>query len=335
MEKTIQRKLIWDFFKGIFAIGVVFVHFPFPGILGKILASFGTTGVIFFFLISGYQSYSADGSKSDKLPVRFRRNLVILLVAVLIYFVFTIIQQLVHGTFDAWIANFCNPMTYFKMIILGDFSLVNADALWYMTALLFCYPIMYIIEKKRLNKYFYAALPFLLLLRIAMETYLNSFSLIDWLDWHYAGNFLVGGLPIMVLGNYLHSREERIKMLNGKAVLAATVISALMVFLFVNVKIGPVDISQPFKISTAVLVFICCMIYGDCKGVGVINTLGRKYSLYLYIYHYLIGTTLAEIFAALALPGFCKDYILPVLALAGAIVLSAVIVAVNDRRLKN
>ncbi|MGN1341096.1 MAG: acyltransferase family protein [Oscillospiraceae bacterium] len=307
MEKTIQRKLIWDFFKGIFAIGVVFVHFPFPWILGKILASFGTTGVIFFFLISGYQSYSADGSKADKLLVRFKRNLVILLVALLVYFSFTIIQQLVHGTFDVWIANFRDPMTYFKMIILGDFSLVNADALWYMTALLICYPIMYMIEKKRLNKYFYAVLPFLILLRIAVETYVNSFSFIDWLDWHYAGNFLVGGLPIMVLGNYLHCKEERIKKLNGKAVVTATVISALMVFLFVNVKIGSVDISQPFKISTAVLVFICCMIYSDCKGVGCINTLGRKYSMYIYIYHYLIGTTLAEIFAVLALPGFYKE----------------------------
>lgn len=331
MEKTLQRNQIWDFFKGIFAIGVVFVHFPFPGVVGKILASVGVVGVIFFFLISGYQSYSPDGSRADKLLGRFKRNLKLTGIALLCYIVFTVIQQLIHGMFGKWIKIFLNPITYVKMILLGDFSMFNADALWFMPALLYCYLIVYIMEKKRLNKYFYAALPLLLLLRIGMETYTNSFSLVSWLDWHFSGNFLVGGLPVMLLGNYLHSKADPIKKLNGKAVIAAACLSALLVFLFVNVKVFSVDISQPFKIAAALFVFMGCLIYSESAGIGFINTLGRKYTLYIYLYHYLVGTIISEVFIALALLAFCKDYILPVCTVLASFAVSAAIVGILGR----
>ncbi len=331
MEKTIQRNQLWDLFKGIFAIGVVLVHFPFPGAVGKILASIGVMGVIFFFLISGYQSYSTDGSSADRLLARVKRNFRLTVIAVLVYFVFTVIQQLIHGTFGEWITNFLNPITYIRMIVLGDFTLINADALWFMPALLYCYLILYIMEKKRWNKYFYAALPFLLLLRIGMETYTNSFSNISWLDWHFSGNFLVGGLPIMLLGNYLRSKEESFKKLDGKFVIAMASISALLMFLFVNVKVFSLDISQPFKIAAALFIFICCLKFCNCGGVGFINTLGRKYTLYIYLYHYLIGNVISELFTAAALPAFCKDYILPVCAVVVSLAVSAAIVGISDR----
>ena len=58
MNSTDQRNHLLDAMKAIAALGVVFVHFPFPGVIGKICAAFGTVGVIFFFLISGLLGFS-------------------------------------------------------------------------------------------------------------------------------------------------------------------------------------------------------------------------------------------------------------------------------------
>ena len=334
MEKVIQRNNLWDFFKGIFAVGVVFVHFPFPGVIGKILASIGVVGVIFFFLISGYQSYSEDGKNADKLLVRFKRNLVLTLIAIAFYFVFTVVQQLIHGTFGEWIENFKNPITYLRIFILGDLSYINADVLWFMPALLYCYLIIYVMEKKRLHKYFYAALPLLIILRVSMETYTNSFSGISWLDWHFSGNFLVGGLPMVLFGNYLHSKVETVKKFNGKLMVGAAVLSFALVFVFVNVKVCGVDISQQFKIAAALFVFICCLIFKDAKGVGFINNLGRKYTLYIYLYHFLLGNILAELIIAFSLPLFCKEYILPIAAVLVSLGVSAIITALKSNQRK-
>ena len=49
-----ERNRCLDFFKGIAAVCVVFVHIPFHGTFGKCISSIGSCGVMLFFLISGY-----------------------------------------------------------------------------------------------------------------------------------------------------------------------------------------------------------------------------------------------------------------------------------------
>ena len=111
--KTDKRNYLMDFIKGVAAIGVILVHFQFPGVLGKILCSVGVCGVVFFFLVSGYFAYNADDEKAcDNLLKRFKRNLVITLIAVAIYLVFTVVEQLVLGTFDVWAQQLADPWLY-------------------------------------------------------------------------------------------------------------------------------------------------------------------------------------------------------------------------------
>ena len=192
-----KRNRTIDFLKGISALGVVLVHFQFPGVLGKALCSIGTAGVVFFFLLSGYFAFSEDDTVSCKNVIkRFRRNLNITLIAVAIYFIISAIRFAVMGDFLIWIKNFLNPIVYLRMIVLGDFEVILADPLWFMPALLYSYLILYCIHRFKLIKIAYILLPFLLILRIVMETYTNSFGV----DWHLSGNFLVGALPTMLLG---------------------------------------------------------------------------------------------------------------------------------------
>lgn len=56
------------------------------------MASLGTMGVIVFFLITGYQSSTEDGTGPKKLLSRAKRNLAITIVAFAVYFLYCTIS---------------------------------------------------------------------------------------------------------------------------------------------------------------------------------------------------------------------------------------------------
>ena len=54
MGKAGKRNDLLDALKVVFVVGVVLAHYRFPYSYGQLLMSFGTLGVIVFFLIQGY-----------------------------------------------------------------------------------------------------------------------------------------------------------------------------------------------------------------------------------------------------------------------------------------
>jgi peptidoglycan/LPS O-acetylase OafA/YrhL len=323
MNSTNKRNHLIDAMKAIAALGVVFVHFQFPGVIGKICASFGTVGVIFFFLISGYQTYSVDSHDSGKILRRFKRNLKLVSVALLIYLAYTVIEQIALGTITAWMTNYLlNPVTYIRFLILGDLDFINCGHLWYMVAMLYGYLILYCMEKYRLHKIFYIALPFLLLLRVSMETYTNSFSHFSWFDWHFSGNFIVGALPIMILGNFICHKEDKILKLGAKiSILCAAVLMSL-VFISVNVKIFGMDCSQIFKIAAATMFFVICLAVTLKKPVFALGNIGRDLSLHIYMWHLIVGALIKHLLTCIGATLWIFDWILPIAAIFATMALS-------------
>ena len=321
-----KRNYLLDFCKGVAAIGVVLVHIRFPDITGNTLSSVGVAGVILFFLISGYFAYSEnDEAACGKLMKRFKRNLVIALIAVLIYFVFTAVRETIAGSFSDWIAKFTDPVLYFRMIVMGDFEVINGDPLWFMPALLYSYLILWCIHKLRIKKAAYIALPFLLLLRIGMETYTNSFGA----DWHLSGNFLVGALPVMLLGHFIAHKKEAFLSMSVKLIVTGCIISALLMFVSVNVRIAGIDVSQPFKIWFAFSAFLLALKLPQKKVLAPVGVLGDRYSLDVYLWHYLIGITLSDILDVVNAPGWTTEWCLPIVTIIVSIAVSAAIYSIK------
>lgn len=321
-----KRNYLLDFCKGVATVGVALVHFRFPGITGKVMSSVGTAGVILFFLISGYFAYSEDDEAAcGKLIKRFKRNLVITLIAVSVYFVFTAVRGAVSGDFADWIAEFNDPVLYLRMIVMGDLEVINGDPLWFMPALLYSYLILWCIHKLRIKKAAYIAMPFLLLLRIGMETYTNSFGA----DWHLSGNFLVGALPVMLLGHFIAYKREAFLSLSVKIMAAGCIISVLLMFIIVNVRIAGMDVSQPFKIWSAFSAFILALKQPQKKVLAPVGVLGDRYSLYVYLWHYLIGSILRDILDMANVPDWTTDWCLPVATIIVSIAVSAMIYSIK------
>ena len=83
-----------DFWKFFFAIGVILVHIPLPGVYGNIGTAVGVCGVGFFYLISGYACYGPDKKEMcSKILKRFWRNGIITLITIIIYLVFAYFEK--------------------------------------------------------------------------------------------------------------------------------------------------------------------------------------------------------------------------------------------------
>ena len=321
-----KRNHLIDAMKAIAAIGVVFVHFQFPGVVGKVCAAFGTVGVIFFFLISGYQTYCQDSMDASKILRRFKRNLKLVAAVLLVYLIYTVVEQIALGTFLTWLHTYIlNPVTYIRLLALGDLDFINCGHLWYMVAMLYGYLILYCMEKFRLHKIFYIALPLLLIIRISMETYTNSFSHFSWFDWHFSGNFLVGALPIMVLGNFLCCKEERVNKLGARVLIPCSVVLMSLVFLTVNVKIFGMDCSQLFKIAAATVLFMLCLAITREKPIPALGYIGRNLSLHIYIWHLLVGSVLKHLLTCLGATPWVLDWCLPIIAIIATVAVSVLL----------
>ena len=331
MKALATRNHMIDVMKAIAALGVVFVHFPFPGVIGKICAAFGTVGVIFFFLISGYQTYCDDAAQSGKILRRFKRNIILLGGVVLVHLVYTLIEQIALGTISAWAETYLlNPVTYIRLLILGDLDFIHCGHLWYLVAMLYGYLILYCMEKYRLHKIFYSALPFLLLLRMSMETYTNSFSHFSWLDWHFSGNFLVGALPIMLLGNYICNKEEKLLTLGNKLFIPSAAVMMSLVFVTVNVKIFDMDLSQPFKMAAATMFFMLCLAVTLKRPVFALSRIGSSLTLYIYVWHALVGELLRHLLTYMNADLWLFNWCLPIATIATTLLLALLLAKISS-----
>lgn len=323
-----QANHMIDFIKGIAALGVILVHFQFPGVFGRIMCSIGVSGVVFFYLVSGYFAFDPDDEKACRnLLKRFKRNLFITAAAVLIYLLFTVIEQAVLGTIGEWAKKLRDPLLYVRMVFLGDFEFMHGDPLWFMPALLYAYLILYVFHRCRISKYAYVLLPVLLLLRIGMESYTNSFGA----DWHLSGNVLVGAMPIMLLGHYFAYKKETFSQIPLFLTVPFLLISMALLFVSVNVPFFGLDVSQIFKIWLASEAFLLALRLPEKRGIPALEVLGKKYSLYIYLFHYLIGVLFIDILIGVGAPDWVRNWVLPVVVTVASILVAAAICKVKGR----
>ncbi len=286
------RNYTMDLFKAIFAIFVVFVHFPLDGWIGTIFSTIGICGVIYFFLISGYSSYDKDDKIAcQNILKRLKRNAKITLIVIFIYTVITTLMKLIGGEFTEYLDSFKNPWLFPRLLLLGDLSFINGDPLWFMIALLYTYLILYLLHRFKITKYAFFLLPILILFRIWAECYVNTYNT----DWHYASFFLASGVPITLLGHYVAYKKDA--FLKSPMYLTITLLTISTIFLFITVfvKVFDYDVAQIFKIWSAFELFILTLKSPGKKPIPVMGKIGKDYSLYIYLFHFLIGVIVAGI----------------------------------------
>lgn len=322
--KTLEpsRNGFIDFWKYIAAIAVILVHAPLPGVWGNFATAVGVSGVGFFYIITGYACWGTDKEvMCHKILKRLLRNGIITIITVAVYFAF------------AWIYNSHNhmlyplkramqlPVTYARIFLLGDFEFMYGSPLWFMIALLYCYVIFYLIVRFDLKKLVYIMTVPLLILRIVVDTWVNSYPV----SWHWSGNLFVGALPMVCLGYIIADQKENLKRLPDWVLILCSLLGAAAMFATVIFKVGKLNISQPFKILWFTAIFIYGINHPDRHICKPIETCGRHDTLLIYLCHYLILIIVSELMYSMRHPIKHMDWIVPLIIVVISLLFSRLV----------
>jgi len=322
LSKDSNRNGIIDFFKYISAIGVILVHIPLPGLCGVLMNAIGVCGVGFFYIITGYACWGTDKDlMCRKILKRLKRNGIITILAVAVYFIFAWYYK--KRTYELYPLKSALrlPSTYIRMLFLGDFELIYGAALWFMVALLYCYIIFYIIVRFDLKKLVYIMTIPLLILRIVVDTYVNSYPV----SWHLSGNLIVGALPMVCLGYVIADQKERLKDIKNWVLILCSVISALAMFVTVLFYIGRFNVSQPFKILCAASIFVYGINNPDRHICKPIEKCGRQDTLFIYLVHFLLLILINDYLHAMPHPPKHLDWIFPLTVVAVTLIFARLV----------
>ena len=321
-----KRNYNWDFWKFIAAIGVILVHAPYKGNLGAVLSSVGVLGVSFFYLISGYACYGEPEKMCPKIRKRLLRNGIITVLATAWALAFSYYAMKMDNLDIMWKMTLKKPVTWVRMILLGDLEFFYGSHLWFMFALIYCYVIFYFLVRFRLRKVIYVLTPIFLLARIVVETYVNSYSV----SWHWSANALIGGLPMLLLGYVIADKKEKLIKIPTWILILGIVLSAGAVFAAMCFKVGKLNVFQPFNILCSSLILITGAKKPEWSIIKPFSYLGRKDSLYIYLFHFYIIMVMYEVMYGMHLSSKVIEWQLPLAVIVVSIVVARIFSMIVD-----
>ena len=267
------------------SVFVVFIHFEFPGVTGDLVSCLARFAVPFFFILSGYFAYPAEEAAIKK---RILRVLKINLYATALYILwgsykaryvyqgsrlFWLMEELSIANLAKWIFNNVNPF---------------AGHLWYLSALLVCYLVLFLslrwMEGRRHYQPLYTAGFFLYSIHFVLST-LSGAADLEMPILLYR-NALLFGFPMFVLGIFLHNYQEKLirlyRLTATKLVLLVLAGIALSILQWVG--IGRTELPVGTLLEAAALLLLLIVLPQSNKVPGFVSRLG-DISTYVYVTH--------------------------------------------------
>lgn len=279
-ERKINHCL--DMLKGIACIGVVFGHALFPGVFGNVVLTAATAFVPLFFLIAGYYSYNMESQESAKRGWKKTKYMTGMTVRVLALYIAWMFVKIALGEKDIQnIVSVFNVKNFIKFVILNDTSMFDGGHLWFLGALLYCYFTLFLFSKLDKVKGLYFFIPVTFLLRVLVTRFCN---------WHYTQNFWVDGFPYFFLGHCLNQNAKIWQRMSRKILISLAMLG--MAFSEIGIFGGPsiygINIYEIGTIVFAITVFMLALQLPDFGKGSKLEVLGRKYSLFIYIGHFIL-----------------------------------------------
>ena len=197
MQTKLQRNETLECCRILAAVFVVFLHVPFPGLMGKTVNCLARFAVPLFFAISGWFSY---GAKPEKLLRRMGKILLLEAVGIGL----TVLSKGFRV---------CLP----DAAGLTKWLLLNVDPfaghLWYLSAMAYCYGFLWlytrlICRKRRNYLPLYALGAVLLACHFAMANFSDLTGIqVDYILYRNAWFF---GIPMFSMGLFLREYSEKL-----------------------------------------------------------------------------------------------------------------------------
>ena len=275
-----------DSIKGIACICVVFMHCEFPGIVGVIVQAVSRFSVPFFFMVSGYFCFYPEvpnGGKYNQSTIQRKLKHILRIVSwsFLFYLFFAFVLK---GTYtvtrnDIWAFGIFNS----PIIVVGQ--------LWFLFALLYDYIAFGLIWKSNKIKlfYYFSAVLFVVYICLAQGAHLCGIKIPNM----YYRNWLIEGLPFFFAGHWIHANQDRIQI-SDKVLILIVLVSTLLClverrFMGRDFGVNIMTLPQVFAL------FIYAVKYPD-RHKGLIQEIGKRYSMWVYILHPFVFRSMDKVF---------------------------------------
>ncbi len=262
-----------NFMKGICCIVIILMHCSFPNRIGNLITYPFKIAVPFFFVISGYFAYRNDNKKLLHKALHILKLLFVSEIIYIFYFLIFDKMQLRE--------NFNGIKQILKIIFVGTLSTNNA--LWFLYALFWSYIALMVIHKFKLYKLSHMIAIVVLVVHVVVRSLVRDGS---WYDDSYFRNFLLFGLPFVLLGSFIKAQEENlVKMFSNKMCLVGALIGEIMII----IEYILLDASDYYigSIITTFFVFLFAIKNPKLYINKTVEFIGEKLSLYVYIFHML------------------------------------------------
>ena len=272
-----------DTLRGISCILVILIHYPFPGMWGAVIKSIGRTAIPFFFMLSGYYTNKHDiNSTRKEIIKRIKKTTVICAGASIFSLLMEYIFFFRGQSACAFIEDYFDIGNIWRLIIWNDTG--NINHLWFLFALLYCYLILlcFLFFRPSANDYrsidTIAFLLWVVLIFFAevLPVFGNSVSVF------YYRNGLITGFPFFWFGFRLKTKPLKYN-LNFRFVF----FTGIGIVVAERLLIGNIQNSLGITMLSAAT-FIKAVNYPDWAACSALASLGREYSLLIYILHWYI-----------------------------------------------
>ncbi len=267
--------------KFIAAILVIFIHCMFPGNVGIIIKNIARFAVPLFFIISGYywkSSHKNDGD-NKKNKRRINRALRLLLYSVLLYGIVNVTLSFFSGSIHSFITSISDIHNWIYLIVFNYTTpFLGVGHLWYLLALLYVYFLIVIVEKRNLWRLANILSVIILIMTFVIEY--TSFFTSSNIPGFYYRNWLCIGFPMFVLGRFISEHKDFFSKIDLR------ICSIIYIILFVIETLLFNDSLEILVNSLVACLIIMCLSIKN-PNIDLYSICGKKYSQWIYIYHYL------------------------------------------------
>ena len=276
-----------DFIKGVACICVVFMHCEFPGITGVAVQAISRFSVPFLFMVSGYFCYYPNeiGYNNNIAQRKISHIGRIVLLASLFYLLFAFVLK---GQYT---------VRRYDMMAFSVFNqpFIIVSQLWFLYALLYDYIAYGLIWKANRIKWFYyiSVVLFILYIFLAQGAHLYGIKIPNM----YYRNWLIEGLPFFFAGHWIHANQDKIRI-SDKVLILIVLVSTLLClverrFMGRDFGVNIMTLPQVFAL------FIYAVEYPD-RHKGLIQEIGKRYSMWVYILHPFVFRAMDKVFRHLS-----------------------------------
>ena len=317
MEKEKLKYESLNTLKGLACIGVVLMHCGFPGLFGKIITYCFRFDVPIFFMISGFFLFSIDKNIiSKKIKKQIRKIAKMMIFCFVFYgFIDLIVKCYIDFNIpiEKWITNVFNISDLPRKLLFGTFF---NGTLWYLYALIWSYILLFFYFNYSKNSKLIISIIFLFIFHIVTRIFVKYHNY-DWYFANYWRSCFLFGIPFIMLGFIIAKYMNIFIKIKNNTLIIAAIFG--LIFQFIEYFLYKQALDFYFgTILYSISLFILAIKYPLTKYNLLINHIGEKLSMYIYIIHIAIIFSLSHLYSFFDV----SPYLKPILAVLASILVS-------------